>query len=74
MDALGRLLYGAVGVEGLQLLLDSGQRVGQFAVVEHNDGLLDPGQQVRRQGLVLVDHLLGLDGLIQHLREDVGER
>lgn len=44
--SLGRLLYSAVGVEGLKLLLNSGQRVGQFPVVQHDDGLLDPLQQV----------------------------
>lgn len=45
-DSLGRLLYSAVGVEGLKLLLDSSQRVGKFSVVQHDDGLLDPRQQV----------------------------
>lgn len=44
--SLGRLLDSAVGVEGLKLLLNSGQRVGQFPVVQHDDGLLDPRQQV----------------------------
>lgn len=73
LDSLGRFLHGSVGVEGLKLLLDAAQRVGQLAVVEHHDGLLDPRQQVRRQALVLVDHLLRLDGLVQHLEEEEEE-
>lgn len=65
--SLGGLFHGAVGVEGLQLLLDAHQRVGKLAIVEDNDCLLDPLQQVRGQRLVLLDHLLCLDGVVQHL-------
>lgn len=61
---LGWFFHGAVGVEGLQLLLDSTQRVGQLAVVQDNDGLLDPGQQVRGKGVVLIDHLLCFNSVI----------
>lgn len=71
--SLRRLLHGAVGVEGLKLLLNAGQRIGEFAIVQHEDGLLDPSEQVRRQSLVLVDHLLRLDGLIQDLKKQVNE-
>lgn len=45
-DSLWRLLHSAVGVEGLKLLLDSCQRVGEFPVVQHDDRLLDPRKQV----------------------------
>lgn len=67
LNSLWRLLHRTVGVEGLKLLLDSGQRVGQFTVIQNNDGLLYPRQQVWGQRLVLFDHLLRLDGLIQNL-------
>lgn len=46
LNSLWRLLHRTVGVEGLKLLLDSGQRVGQFTVIQNNDGLLYPRQQV----------------------------
>lgn len=45
-DSLGWLLYSAVGIEGLKLLLNTSQRVGKFPVVQHDDRLLDPRQQV----------------------------
>ena len=45
-NVLDGLLDGAVGGEGLQLLLDSGQRVGELLVAEDRDGLLYPVQQV----------------------------
>jgi len=73
-NSLGRLLRRAVRVEGLKLLLDSRQRVGELLVVQHDDGLLDPRQQVRRQRLVLSDHLLCLDGVIQNLKRERNER
>lgn len=71
LDSLGRLLYSAVRVEGLKLLLNSSQRVGKFSVVQHNDGLFDPRQQVWRQRLVLINHLLCLNGVIQNLAKEV---
>lgn len=46
LHSLRRLLHGTVGVEGLQLLLNSCQRVGEFPIVQHSDGLLDPHEQV----------------------------
>lgn len=73
-DSLGRLLDSTVGVEGLKLLLNSSQRVGKFPVVQHDDGLFNPSEQVRRQSFVLIDHLLRLDGLIQNLKMGVGVR
>lgn len=73
LDSLGRLLYGAIGVEGLKLLLNSCQRVGKFPVVQHNDSLLNPSQQVWRQSLILINHLLCLNGLIQNLKEEVND-
>lgn len=45
-DSLGRLLNVAVGVEGLKLLLNPTERVGKFPVVQDDDGLLDPRQQI----------------------------
>ncbi len=45
-NALDGLLYSAVGCEGLQLLLNSCQRVGKFLVTDDGDGLLYPVQQV----------------------------
>lgn len=60
-------LHGAVGVEGLQLLLDAQQGVGELPVVEDDDGLFDPFQQVRGQRLVLFYHFLCLDGIVQNL-------
>lgn len=39
---LGWLLDGNVGAEGLQLLLDTSQGVGELAAVQDSDGLLDP--------------------------------
>ncbi len=67
--SLGRFLYCPVSVEGLKLLLDSNQRVGKLAVVEDDDGLLDPLQQIRRQRFIFLDHLLGLDGVVEHLEK-----
>lgn len=46
LNLLGRFLNSAVGVEGLKLLLHPGQRVGQFAVVQDDNGLFDPLEQV----------------------------
>lgn len=46
LDSLGRLLYSPICVEGLKLLLDSSKRVGKLSVVQHDDGLLNPRQQV----------------------------
>lgn len=61
------LLHSAVGAEGLQLLLDTRQGVGELAAVQDSDGLLDPGEQVRGQPAVLFNHLLGLNGVVNHL-------
>lgn len=68
--SLGWLLYSAVRVEGLELLLDSNQRISKLAVVQDDDCLLDPFQKVRRKGLVFLDHLLCFNGVIEHLMED----
>ena len=57
---LGWLLDGAVGAEGLQLLLDTGQGVGKLAAVQDSDGLLDPGKQVRGQPTVLLNQVPSL--------------
>lgn len=65
--SLGRFLHGPVRVEGLKLLLDSNQGVGKLAVVEDDDGLLDPLQQIGRQRFIFLDHLLRLDGVVKHL-------
>ncbi len=67
--SLGRFLYCPVSVEGLKLLLDSNQRVRKLAVVEDDDGLLDPLQQIGRQRFIFLDHLLGLDGVVEHLEK-----
>ncbi len=67
--SLGRFLYCPVSVEGLKLLLDSNQRVCKLAVVEDDDGLLNPLQQIRRQRFIFLDHLLGLDGVVEHLEK-----
>ena len=64
---LGWLLDGAVGAEGLQLLLDTGQGVGKLAAVQDGDGLLEPGEQVRGQPTVLLNHLLSLNGVVDYL-------
>lgn len=66
-DSLGGLLDRAVGVEGLQLVLHPTQAVRQLAVVQGQDGLLDPLQKVGGQRLVLLDQLVGLDGVVQDL-------
>ena len=64
---LGWLLNGAVGAEGLQLLLDTSQGVGEFAAIQDSDGLLNPGEQVRGQPTVLLNHRLGLNGVVNYL-------
>lgn len=64
---LGWFLHSAVGVEGLQLVLDGAQGVSELPVVECNDGLLDPLQQFRGQRLVLLNQLVRLDRIVQHL-------
>lgn len=64
---LGWLLDGTVGAEGLQLLLDTSQGVGELAAVQDSDGLLNPGEQVRGQPTVLLNHLLGLNGVVDYL-------
>lgn len=61
------LLHSAVGAEGLQLLLDAHQGVGKVAAVQDSDGLLDPDKQVRGQPTVLLNHLLGLNGMVNYL-------
>lgn len=71
---LGWFLHGAVGAKGLQLLLYPSQRVGKLAVVEDGDGLLDPGEQVRSQAAVLLNHLLGLDGVVNDLWDHLVSR
>ena len=43
-DVLNGLFDGAVGCEGLQLLLDAGEGVGELLVADDADGLLDPLQ------------------------------
>ena len=45
-NVLDGLLYGAIGGEGLQLLLNSSQGVGELLVADDRDGLLNPVQQV----------------------------
>lgn len=66
-DSLGRFLHRAVCVKGLELLLDSHQRVCKLAIVEDDDGLLDPLQKIRRQRFIFLNHLLRLNGVIEHL-------
>lgn len=60
-------LHGPVGVKGLELLLDSHQRVCKLAIVQDDDGLLDPLQEIRRQRFIFLNHLLSLNGVIKHL-------
>ena len=43
---LGWLLHSAVGIEGLELVLDTTQGVGQLPVIEGHDRLLNPLQQL----------------------------
>lgn len=43
---LGWLFHSAVGIEGLQLVLDATQGIGQLPVIEGHDRLLDPLQQL----------------------------
>ena len=70
---LGWLLHGAVGIEGLELVLDPAQGVGQLPVIEGHDGLLDPLKQLGGQGFILLHQALCLHGVVQHLRDhDVG--
>lgn len=45
-NVLDGLLYSAVGCEGLQLLLNSSQRVGKLLVTDDRNGLFYPVQQV----------------------------
>lgn len=45
-NLLGRLLHGAVVVEGGELLLDALSRVGELALAQLQDRLLDPLEQV----------------------------
>lgn len=43
---LGWLLHSAVGIKGLQLVLDATQGIGQLPVIEGHNRLLDPLQQL----------------------------
>lgn len=61
---LGWLLHGAVGIEGLELVLDSAQGVGQLPVIEGHDGLLDPLEQLGGQGFILLHQALCLHGVV----------
>ena len=64
---LDGLFDGAVGGEGLQLLLYARQGVGKLLVADDGDGLLDPVQQVRGQPLVAVHDLLRLYAVLKDL-------
>ena len=67
MGLLDGLLDGAVGGEGLQLLLHARQGVGELLVADDGDGLLDPVQQVRGQPLVAAHDLLRLHAVLEDL-------
>lgn len=66
--SLGWFLHNAVSAEGSQLLLDSSQGISKLTVIENNNGLLDPLQQVRGHALILINHVLCVDGIVNHLK------
>ena len=72
-DSLGWFLDRSVGAERPQLLLYALEGVSEVMVVECLDRNVDPRQEVRRQRLVLVDHLVILQAVVDHLRHVVAE-
>ena len=72
-DSLGGFLHGSVGAERPQLLLHALEGVCEVVVVQRLDGRVDPLQEVGGQGLVLVDHLVVLQAVVDNLRRIVDE-
>ena len=66
---LGWFFYSAVCVEGSQLLLDSTQGIGKVSVVQNFDGGPDPLKEVWGQGLIIVDHGIILNTLVDDLEK-----
>ena len=57
----------AVSIKGLQLKLDSVQRVGKGAVVQNGNGLLNPLQEIRAKWLILDNQPCRLHHAVENL-------
>ena len=69
-DSLGRLFLGSVGVKLAELCLDALQWVLELSLIENGDSLFDPLEQVRSEALILIDHSLVLQYIVQNLWAD----
>ena len=64
---LWRFFQRPVVVKLRKHVLNSCKRIGKLAVVKDLDRFLDPLEKVRRQSLVVGNHLIVLSALVEHL-------
>ena len=73
MHLLWWFLDGAVLLEGGHLALDAAETVGQVAVLEAVDLVMDPVEETRHQRLIVLLHLLDLQQAANHLTHQGGQ-
>ena len=59
-------VHHTIAIEFDQAFLHTSERIGKLSIVEHANGLVDPGQQVGHEPFVLVGHLLGIERRADH--------